>query len=214
MYLILTRNGERIECLTPGEAVSEITRRQFCPEFLDIWEGEFERITFEDLQRMVGHDPLDISTVDSEVDTLVEAIDSVMGSHGLSLVEARDKRLTSTSGIPCGHASVERLYGEPCVMIALILTTHKHLADEPRRVSPTELREFVREAVLGHDLGGWAMVHGECSSTMRIPREKPWRVVEMFLSKPRAEFDVKDEDEEYDEDDGDLFFDIDYDEDD
>jgi hypothetical protein len=192
MYIILTRNGERIECLTPGEAVSEIIRRQFCPPFLDIWEGEFERITFEDLQQRVGHDPLDISTVESEVNVLIGDIDFLVGQHGLSLVEAREKRVASTSGIPCGHASVERLYGDPCVRVALILTTHEHLAEEPRGLPPAELRGLVREETIESALGSWAMVHGECSSVMRIPGEKPWRVVEMFLSKPRAEFDTPD----------------------
>ena len=41
---------------------------------------------------------------------------------------------------------------------------------------------------------GWVMLHSSCSVVMRIPNIRPFREIEMFLSRPRATFDKEAED--------------------
>jgi hypothetical protein len=189
-YIIVNHRGERIKSETPGEAVSEVTRLQLLPDFLTIWEGDVVEITFEELQQRAGHDPLDISVVNLGIDALVIAIDGTMRCMGLSLSEDGGKRETYLHGGP--HSSLARLHGNPCAKLTLRLTTYGHLAEDPRPLGPTRLRELVDVASNTPVLSGWGMVHSECSNIRRIPGDKPWRDIEMFVSRPRAEFDTPD----------------------
>lgn len=196
IYIHARSVGEVFECDTPQEAIATIASRRLLPADLRIWQANtpLVEIAFEDLQQMVGHDPLDVAIVNREVDLVLSQLQEAFRGLGLDFTEYDDKRCTSTSGIPSGHPAVSKMFGHPCVRVSLRLNRAGHLHGEPRSLGPTELAEMVARAAENPAMPGWVMLHSSCSVVMRIPNIRPFREIEMFLSRPRATFDKEAED--------------------
>jgi hypothetical protein len=191
--------GEVIECGTPQEAVALITERRLLPAGLRIWwaDAPLVEIAFEDLQQMAGHDPLDVDTARWQIDHLMQMLCGMLKNKGLFLdVYDHMEIEVSTSGIPSGHQAVKKVYGNPCVRIRVRVSSYLRAEDGPRSIGPTELTELVARAGNNLTITGWAMLHGSCSVVMRIPNSRPFREIEMFLSRPRAMFDKEEADEQ------------------
>ena len=181
-----------LECGTPQEAVALISERRLLPAGLKIWRADapLVEIAFEDLQQMAGHDPLDVKRVEDSLELLLHKLWAMLKDMGLYLdVYSPHERVISTSGIPSGHPSVDKMFGNPCVRVRLRLTQYLRDDGEPRTVPPSVLTDLVAKAAENPAMLGWAMLHSSCSVVMRIPNVRPFREIEMYLSRPRAMFD-------------------------
>ena len=142
-------------------------------------------ILFEDLQRMVGHDPVDLAEAERQVNHILSCLVTPMEVMGLMFVEDMKGRSISPDGIPSGHPSVDRTYGNPCARVVLRLMRVESRTDDPNPLGPPQLRTLLR----GVDTDGWTLIHSHCDTVINHPLTRPYREIIIFLSKPRSAFD-------------------------
>ena len=176
-----------IPCESARDAMDLIVERRWLPNRVMLWRAEtaLVPIGFEDLQEELGHRRLGIDEVMADISAALELISQAGRARGVQVTNLVQRMEVSTSGIPWGKPSVQKVYGNPCARVDLRISMLDGVYGGLGKCDSLTMRLMVEES----DNGGWNLIHSEAGALLKVPGMRPYRAVTAFLSKPREMFD-------------------------